>query len=55
MKQTTKLVAYLTFMLVLIAGVLVFAGSAEHKNCPVCNHSIASEGKTNFSPITINK
>jgi hypothetical protein len=56
MKQKTKLIVYLIFMTVLISGVLFFAARADHKICPICNHSIVSEGITHFSTIaTVNK
>ena len=56
MKQRTKLIAYLIFMIFVISGSLFLAGSAVHNNCPVCNHSLASEGLIENSPIaTINK
>jgi hypothetical protein len=56
MKQTTKLVAYLIFMTLVITGSLFLVDVEDHSNCPVCNHSIASEGTLEMSPIaTINK
>lgn len=43
MKQKNQLVIYLLAMTLLITGVLYF-GHKGHGTCPVCNHSVASEG-----------
>jgi hypothetical protein len=55
MKQGAKLVAYLIFMALLISGTLFLARSAGDDSCPICNHSITSEGLIKHSTITINK
>ena len=55
MKQRTKLTVYLIFMSLLITATLLLAASAGDDSCPICSHSIASEGLIKHSTITINK
>lgn len=43
MKQPYQLVIYLLFMVMLITAVMYF-GDKGHEYCPVCNHSMATEG-----------
>ena len=57
MKQQTSIAVYLTFMALLITGILFVSGSKNHTKCPVCNHSIASEVlvKPNIATINTNE
>lgn len=43
MKRKILLIAYVAAMSLLTTAVL-FYGNRSHDNCPVCNHSFASEG-----------
>jgi hypothetical protein len=54
MKQQASIAVYLTFVTLLITGILFVSGSKNHTTCPVCNHSIASEVLVKPTIATIN-
>ena len=55
MTQRTKLITYLTIMMVVISGSLYLADKQSHKNCPICNYSLTKEGKIKTSLILKNQ
>ena len=55
MTQRTKLITYLTIMMVVISGSLYLADKQSHKNCPICNHSLTKEGKIKTSLVLKNQ
>jgi hypothetical protein len=55
MNHRTKLVVYLTFMALVITGTLFLAASAKNSNCPVCDHSLVTEGLIQHSTLSTKK
>lgn len=51
MKQKIHLAVYLLFMSILITGA-IYAGSKHRGICPICKHSLVSEGYPYVPGIT---